>query len=92
VEHAQDSVGKAVVTMEGFEVPPAAWRVHATAAHLHLGMGNGGLAERHRNLSRATILALATSLTAEEQLRKIFLSSPAVSTVLRGVEQADGEP
>jgi hypothetical protein len=28
-------MAKALVTMEGFEVPLAAWRVHATAAELY---------------------------------------------------------
>jgi tetratricopeptide (TPR) repeat protein len=85
LERAEECVAKAVGTMQGFAVPLAAWRVHATAAELCVRTGNRGLAERHRDLSRATILTLADSLAAEEHLRKTFLAAPAVSSVLRDV-------
>ena len=65
-----------------FELPLAAWRVHATAADLEPGSGNLKAARLHRDLSRATILRLANSLPEEEPLRKIFLSAPAVVGVL----------
>jgi hypothetical protein len=68
--------------MEGFEVPLAHWRVHATAAELHSHLGNRDLADNHRNLSRGTIMKLADSLPAEERLRDTFLSSPLVRKVL----------
>jgi hypothetical protein len=70
------------VTMEGFEVPLAAWRVHATAAELYEHTGNSGAADHHRDLSRTTILQLAQSLPVEEPLRDTFLSAPFVCKVL----------
>jgi hypothetical protein len=86
VERARDCIAKALSTMEGFEVPLAHWRVHATAAQLYGGGENREAAEHHRELSRATILKLADSLAAEESLLKTFLSAPSVRKVLGNVE------
>jgi hypothetical protein len=79
---ARDCIGKALSTVQGFEVPLAAWQVHATAAHIEEESGNLKSAHSHRAVSRATILRLANSLLEQEPLRKIFLSAPAVARVL----------
>jgi hypothetical protein len=79
---AADCIHEAVATLDGFEVPLAAWRVHATAAVYAERAGDRRAAKRHRELSRTTILELANSLTAEESLRSTFLSAPAVRVVL----------
>jgi hypothetical protein len=78
---ARDCVGRAVSTVQGFEVPLAAWPVHATAADLEEATGNPESARSHRDLSRATILRLANSLPEQEPLRMAFLSTPAVARV-----------
>ena len=72
--------------MQGFEVPLAAWRVHATIAELYRARDNGELADHHRELSSATILQLADSLGTEEPLRKTFLSATSVRRVLGTAE------
>jgi DNA-binding winged helix-turn-helix (wHTH) protein/tetratricopeptide (TPR) repeat protein len=79
---AADCVGRAVASIEGLEVPLAAWRVHATAAECADRARDGRAARRHRELGRATILQLADSLPPEEPLRSTFLSAPAVRVVL----------
>jgi hypothetical protein len=79
---AQKCIDQALSTMEGFEVPLAAWRVHGTAAELCAGVRNDAAAEQHRALSRATILRLADSLPPDEPLRARFLSAPAVGRIL----------
>jgi hypothetical protein len=79
---ARECIGQAVSTVQGFEVPLAAWQVHATAAHIEEEAGNPESARAHRGLSRATILRLANSLPEREPLRKIFLSAPAVARAL----------
>ena len=79
---AAHCIDEAVATVEGFEVPLAAWRVHATGAERSERAGDGRAAKRHRKLSRATILELAESLSAEESMRTTFLSAPAVRAVL----------
>ena len=88
---ARECVTSALSTMEGFEVPLAAWRVHATAAELYGGGESSEAAEHHRELSRATILKLADSLPAEEPLRKTFLSAPSVRQVLGNGETTNGK-
>lgn len=80
---AQDCINEAVQSMEGYEVPLAHWRVHATAAELHSRMGNRELAEDHRELSQATIMKLADSMPVEEPLRETFLSAPAIRQILK---------
>jgi hypothetical protein len=91
VARARDSIAKAFSSMEGFEVPLAAWRVHATAAELHQSSANRDLAEQHLALSRETIMKLANSLPAEEPLRRIFLSAPMIRRIL-GDSEAREEP
>jgi DNA-binding winged helix-turn-helix (wHTH) protein len=88
--HAEECIVKASATMEVFEIPLAAWRVHATAAALCDRMGSVGSAERHRQISRATILKIADSLAPEEPLRKTFLSAAPVAEILR--TSARGQP
>jgi len=83
---AQDCIAKGLSAMEGFEVPLAAWRVHATAFELYQNSGDRDLAERHLALSRDTIMKLANSMSAEEPLRQIFLSAPMVRKILGGRE------
>jgi len=82
LEKGRDCITKALLHTEGSEVPLATWRVHATGAELSDHMGNSGLAEYHRQLSRATILKLSNSLPTEEPLRKIFLSAAPIRRVL----------
>jgi DNA-binding winged helix-turn-helix (wHTH) protein len=79
---AQKCIDQALSTMEGFEVPLAAWRVHGTAAELSARLGNNAAAEQHRASSRATILRLADSLPHDEPLRVTFLSAPPVRQIV----------
>jgi DNA-binding winged helix-turn-helix (wHTH) protein len=88
---ARECIEKAVSTVQGFEVPLAAWRVHATAARIAEASGNLESARSHRALSRATILRLANSLPEQEPLRNIFLSAPAVARVLSVVDRVGGD-
>jgi tetratricopeptide (TPR) repeat protein len=90
-DRARECIGKAVFTVQGVEVPLAAWQVHATAAHIEEGLGNFESARAHREISRATILRLANSLPEQEPLRQIFLSAPAVARVLSGHMQERGQ-
>jgi len=79
---ARDCIARGVSTVHGFEVPLAAWRIHATAAHLEEESGNLESARKHLDLSRATIMQLANSMEQPEPLRKFFLSAPPVAQVL----------
>ena len=72
--------------MEGYEVPIAHWRVHGTACELYGCIGSLEAAEKHRELSRTTIMKLANSMPTDEPLRGIFLSAPAVRRILADEE------
>ena len=75
-------IDNALSAMEGFEVPLAAWRVHASAAELETRRGNQRAACRHRSLGGATALALANSLVDHERLRATFLAAPEVRAIV----------
>jgi hypothetical protein len=79
---AQECIATAVSTMDGFEVPLAHWRVHATAAELHQRIGDCEIAGRHRQLSAATIRKCAASLSGHKDIQEIFLSAAVVRNVL----------
>jgi tetratricopeptide (TPR) repeat protein len=79
---AQDCIAKGLSATEGFEVPLAAWRVHATAFELYQNSGDRDLAESHLALSRETVMRLANSLPTEEPLRQTYLSAPVVRKIL----------
>ena len=82
LQRAQRSIDHALSTMEGFEGPLAAWRVHGTAAALYGRAKNHAASERHRALARATILGLSNSLGADDPLRDTFLSAPSVCSIV----------
>ena len=79
----RDCIARGISTVQGFEVPLAAWRVHAMAADIEEESGNLESARSHLDLSRATIMQLANSMKQQEPLREIFLSAPAAARVLR---------
>jgi DNA-binding winged helix-turn-helix (wHTH) protein len=74
----------ALASVENFDIPLAAWRVHDTAAQLYGRMENMDLAERHHELCRATILKLANSLAPDDPLRNTFLTAAPVRKILDG--------
>jgi DNA-binding winged helix-turn-helix (wHTH) protein/tetratricopeptide (TPR) repeat protein len=81
-QRARTCIDSALSAMEGFEVPLAAWRVHASAVELERRLGNQRAAARHRSLGRATVLALATSLVDHERLREAFLAATPVRAII----------
>jgi tetratricopeptide (TPR) repeat protein len=89
-ERAKDCITKALTAMDGFEVPLAEWRVHATAAEFSELHGHSRAAKHHRELSRATVLRLAHSLPEDDPLRITFLSTPPISTIVAGARLVQG--
>ncbi|HKN16701.1 MAG TPA: AAA family ATPase [Candidatus Sulfotelmatobacter sp.] len=82
LQRARELIAKALSAINGFDVPLAAWRVHATTAELHQNSGNRKSAEDHLRLSRETLLKLANSLPSESPLRETFLSSTRIRKTL----------
>jgi len=93
LRQAEDFLANARESMQGFDVPLAHWRVHATGFELYRRLENPELAENHRQLSCATIMKLADSLPADEPLRATFLSALQVRRILNpnGVLQCPGD-
>lgn len=83
---ALDCIKQGAQEMEGFEVPLAAWRIHATASKLYESLGERDLAKKHRELSGDTIMELANSMSNDEPLRKIFLSAAPIRNILGNQE------
>ena len=77
---ANECICNALNLVEQFEIPLAAWRVHATAAEV--AAHNPDLARAHWSHSAQTIIRLADSLSPQELLREIFLSAPPVRRIL----------
>jgi tetratricopeptide (TPR) repeat protein len=82
LKRAQDCVSRALGAMQGFEVPLAGWRVHATAAEVSQRAVDTESSQRHREISRVAILKLANSLAPEDPLQKTFLSALSVTKIL----------
>jgi DNA-binding winged helix-turn-helix (wHTH) protein/tetratricopeptide (TPR) repeat protein len=82
-DRARSCIGEALSKLEGFELPIAAWRVHATAAKLDDSCGRTTSASKHRAISGQTIHQLADSLAEDPALKESFLGSSAVSAALR---------
>jgi DNA-binding winged helix-turn-helix (wHTH) protein len=81
-KQAENCIAQGLSALEGFEVPLAGWRVHATAAKYFESLGDAGLVDKHHESSCATILKLSHSLAAEEPLRQTFLSAGPVAEIL----------
>ena len=90
VQRTQNCISRALSAIDGFEVPLAAWRVHATAAKVFGATGEIALSRHHLELSRATLLKLADSLGEEESLQRTFLAAPEVNTVFAAAAAVDG--
>jgi len=81
-DRAKDHVERAVASLGAFDVPVAAWKVHATAAAYHRHSGDAQAAERHRALAEAAIMSLVQSLPEGEPLRDSLLSAEPVRKIL----------
>lgn len=79
----------AFASLRPVEPPPAAWRVHWTAAIVYRQSGNCGASEFHQTRARAILRQLADSLEQSDPLRASLLDTAARqlpdSTRVRGV-------
>ncbi|HTB11670.1 MAG TPA: AAA family ATPase [Bryobacteraceae bacterium] len=88
-DHAavEDCIGNALGLVGRWEMPLAAWRVHATAAE---AATDPELSRAQWRLSAETITRLADSLSQSEPSREIFLSAPRVRQILGRQSRASG--
>ena len=76
---AEECITQALSIVERWEIPVAAWRVHATAAEAAI---HPEPAREQWRLSAQTIIRLADSLSRIEPLRETFLSAPPIRIIL----------
>jgi DNA-binding winged helix-turn-helix (wHTH) protein len=81
-DHAavEGCMNKALSIVERFDVPVAAWRVHATGAEV--ATRDPQLARERWRVSAETVMRLADSLPQTEPVRQIFLTAPPVRQIL----------
>lgn len=80
-KRAEDSLEKGLAIVEEFEIPVAAWRVHATAYDLYRQTRKHS-AEPQRARAKVYIRALANSFAPDEPLRQTFLAAAPVKRIL----------
>jgi len=76
LQDGQRCIRNAIAAMEGFDLPVAFWRVHATAMQVFLEA-----TEEHKRFSAGVIGQLAESLQEFPSLQDTFLSSELVRSV-----------
>ena len=81
-KQAREFIEHALEALHGFEVPLAAWRVHATASELYRRTSDRQKAEHHRARAKEILLALARSFPDGEPLRESLLTAPVVQGIL----------
>ena len=80
---AERHLESALAIVAKFDIPTAAWRVHATRAALARSVKDEAAAEQHRARAEAVVSALAESFDRDEPLRHAFLSSPRIRRICR---------
>jgi DNA-binding winged helix-turn-helix (wHTH) protein/tetratricopeptide (TPR) repeat protein len=80
---ARDSIENALRTLDKFDIPVWAWRVHSTAWDLYLAEGENEKAEGHRERAQGLVMRLADSFEHAELLRSSFLSAAPVRRIFR---------
>jgi tetratricopeptide (TPR) repeat protein len=72
---ARECIGSALSALKPAEPPPAAWRVHWTAAAVCQQSGDHGGADFHQTFARAILRRLAESVDATDPLRRPLLET-----------------
>jgi hypothetical protein len=82
VIEAKRCLSSAFLAIEGYEAPLAAWKINASAAEAGDLLGDNAVADNHRRVSAAIVLALAQSLPEMDPTRNALLNSPRAKRVL----------
>lgn len=82
--NVKSCLAQAIAVLHRFDVPVAAWRVHATAWQLYRSQQRHSEAEMHRERAEENIFRIADSFPADEPLRASFLSAAPIAHILSG--------
>lgn len=81
LEEAESEFNAAIAVLENYPAVFVGWKIHAALGRLRLEHGNVELARQNFAAAARIVNDIAANV-ADEELRKTFLSSPAVSEVL----------
>jgi len=84
---AEAYLHKALEILQHFDVPVAAWQVHAAAWELYRCKKDYADAKEHRRRAEAYIIKIANSFASDEPLRESFLSALPVVRILKNPEK-----
>lgn len=76
---ADHDIARALEVIEGYDVPLAAWRVHATAAVLYARNQDEPWERHHRTRSQEVVQSLSRSLDGRPALQQIFAAHTAAA-------------
>ena len=80
--NAESFVSQSLAILQRFDLPIAAWQVHATAWDVCRQLRNEEKAEQHRSAAETVVQTIANSFAPEEPLRDVFLNALPVRRVL----------
>src|SRR5262249_52896755 len=81
--NAEAHIEHGLAVLERFDIPPVAWRVHATRSDLYRLLKDDVAAEAHRARAEDVILTLANSFDVTEPLRHSFLAAAPIRRILK---------
>jgi hypothetical protein len=68
-------VAQAFASIQHHDLPSVAWRLHATAARLHLQRRDFAASERHSMLASSSLRRAAASFGDNDPLRRLLLGA-----------------
>ena len=78
---ARQCIEKALAILDKFDIPVAAWRVHATAWDLYNHAGQNEKADGHRARAQQVIMRIADSFEPGEPPKEALLSAAPVRRI-----------
>jgi tetratricopeptide (TPR) repeat protein len=75
-------IESAMPILKQFDIPVAAWRVHATAWDSYRYAGQNQKAEEHHASAKQVIMRLADSFERDEPLRESLLTAPSIRRIV----------
>ena len=81
---AQHAIKQGLEILQDFEVPMAAWRLHATASDFYRAAIDNDTAAHHLECATTGVLRIADSFALKEPLRETFLAAAPVRRIIEG--------
>ncbi len=79
---AEHAIAQALEILRRFDVPMAAWEIHATAWNIYRHLGRAEDEHQQQQKAESAVWAIADSFAPDEPVRKIFLSAAPIRLIL----------